>query len=298
MMILTLTNCPPSLRGDLTKWLQEINTGVYVGQVSVRVRDEIWKRVLDNVKSGKATMVFDAGNEQRMDFRVHNSEWEPIDFDGLKLMLRPSPARIQKLSELRKGFSNAAKRHMGRRMLPRGHAEDSLPRRYVVVDLETTGLSALEDEIIEIGALLVSEREVVGQYQALVRSGARIPPSVRELTGLCDEILQSEGRDIVEVLPEFLAFSGALPVVSHNADFDYGFLRAACRLCAVPLFSNQCVDTLTLAHRLVEDVRDYKLATLLEFFGIKPEGAHRSMDDCMSTMLLYEKLIEIRQKEG
>ena len=96
MIVVTLTDCPPALRGDLTKWLQEVNTGVYVGQVSARVRGEIWERVRENAKSGRATMVFSANNEQRMDFRVHNTNWEPIDFDGVKLMLRPSPARAQK----------------------------------------------------------------------------------------------------------------------------------------------------------------------------------------------------------
>ena len=86
MIVLTLMDCPPALRGDLTKWLQEVNTGVYVGQVSARVRDGIWERVCENAKSGRATMVFSANNEQRMDFRVHNTSWEPIDFDGLKLI--------------------------------------------------------------------------------------------------------------------------------------------------------------------------------------------------------------------
>lgn len=45
MIVIILNNCPPALRGDLTKWLQEVNTGVYVGQVSARVRDELWARV-------------------------------------------------------------------------------------------------------------------------------------------------------------------------------------------------------------------------------------------------------------
>ena len=54
MIVITLTDCPPALRGDLTKWLQEINTGVYVGHVSARVRDEIWKRVRESAKGGPA----------------------------------------------------------------------------------------------------------------------------------------------------------------------------------------------------------------------------------------------------
>jgi CRISPR-associated protein Cas2 len=295
MIVITLTDCPPALRGDLTKWLQEINAGVYVGQVSARVRDEIWKRVQKSAKTGNATMVFSANNEQRMDFRVHNTSWEPIDFDGLKLMLRPCPARVKKLSELRIGFSNAARMRMARQMQRRKYGGKPLPERYIVVDVETTGLSAAEHEIIEIGAITVGERQIEARFHALVKAKSSIPQPIKALTGISDEILQQEGRELAEVMPEFLAFAGDLLVVSHNSDFDYGFLRAACESCGLPLFSNQCVDTLALARRLVYDVKDYKLATLLDYFGIEANGAHRSEEDCLATKQLYEKLIEIRQ---
>ena len=86
MIVVSLTNCPPKLRGDLTKWLIEINAGVYVGRVSARVRDELWQRICENVKEGRATMVFSANNEQGMDFYVHNTTWKPVEFDGITLM--------------------------------------------------------------------------------------------------------------------------------------------------------------------------------------------------------------------
>lgn len=68
MVIVVLEKCPLSLRGDLTKWLQEVSLGVYVGRVSARVRDELWKRICEECKSGRATMVFPARNEQHFDF--------------------------------------------------------------------------------------------------------------------------------------------------------------------------------------------------------------------------------------
>ena len=295
MIVITLTDCPLALRGDLTKWLQEVNTGVYVGQVSARVRDEIWKRVKDSAKSGRATMVFSTNNEQRMDFRVHNTSWEPIDFDGLKLMLRPSPARVRRLSEIRMGFSNAARIRKAREMSRRKRGAKPLPERYIVVDLETTGLSAAEHEIIEIGAILVNNRQIEARFHSLIKAKAKIPQSIATLTGLTDKILQQEGRELAEVVSEFLMFAGELPVISHNADFDFGFLRAACENCDLPLFSNQCIDTLALARRLLENMKNYKLVTLLNHFGIEMSGVHRSTEDCLSTKQLYEKLIEIRQ---
>ncbi len=294
MIVITLTNCPPNLRGDLTKWLQEINTGVYVGRVSARVRDEIWKRVKENAKSGTATLVFSANNEQRMDFRIHNTNWEPIDYDGLKLILRPSPARLRMKGEQRRGFSTAAKVRKAKQMAGHNRSKNMLPETYVVVDLETTGLSPDTHEIIEIGAVMVKERQVAAQFQALVQTQhTKIPPSVEKLTGLTDEMLVSEGKELALALQEFLEFAADHPVVSHNANFDYQFIRNACERCNLPLFSNRSVDTVALSRRLIRDIDNYKLITLLEHFGIETKQAHRSIDDCLATHKLYVKLIEI-----
>ena len=142
MIILTMTDCPIGLRGDLAKWLLEISHGVFVGQVSARLRDQLWERIKETTKDGRVSMVFNTNNEQRLDFRVHNSTWEPIDFDGIKLMLRPSPSRIKQLGELRLGFSKASKRQMAKRAAKK--RDSTYPDTYVVIDLETSGLHMLQ----------------------------------------------------------------------------------------------------------------------------------------------------------
>ena len=58
MVVLTITNCPPALRGTLSRWMFEIHTGVYVGKMSAKVRDLLWDKVCENIKSGQATMVY------------------------------------------------------------------------------------------------------------------------------------------------------------------------------------------------------------------------------------------------
>jgi CRISPR-associated protein Cas2 len=115
MIVLVLNNCPVALRGDLSKWLMEISPGVFVGKVSARVRENLWSRVCRLLKDGRATMVYNARNEQHLDFRVHGNQWQPIDFDGIKLMLRPSPARVKKLGNLRLGYSKASKYRRAKR---------------------------------------------------------------------------------------------------------------------------------------------------------------------------------------
>jgi CRISPR-associated protein Cas2 len=300
MIVITVTNCPPALRGDLTTWLQEIDTGVYVGHVSARVREEIWERVCGNVKSGKALMVFSVANEQRMDFRVHNALWEPIDFDGLKLIMRPSVKRIRSSMGIRQGFSKAARFHKVRQINKNNlsrllDAEKSASKnQYIIVDIETSGLSPLKDHILEIGAVKVTGGEITRRFQVLIQSNIAIPPAIQALTGIKEELLAQEGIPLEQALKGFLDFAENLPVVAHNAGFDIGFLRAACTACKFPLFSNPSTDTYSLARRLLHDVNNFKLQTLAEYFDIRTDTSHRSMADCLVIKQLYDKLIEIR----
>ena len=162
-----MTNCPPKLRGDLSKWLCEINTGVYVGNVSSRVRDALWERVCQNLKNGQATLVFTTAGEQRMDFRTHNTAWETVDFDGIKLMRRPLP-------------------QAGRTKPSTGN--------YTVVDLETTGLKAASDSIIEYGALRVRDGVPVEELTMLVCVEENVPAEITAMTGLSAAELQHGKR--------------------------------------------------------------------------------------------------------
>lgn len=114
MVVLMLSACPAGLRGHLTRWLMEIGPGVFVGRVSVRVRDLLWDRVLELAKDGRAVMVYPARNEQGLDFRVHRSTWKPVDVDGLTLMLRPDSERspgheTSAVADLRPGWSRASR---------------------------------------------------------------------------------------------------------------------------------------------------------------------------------------------
>ncbi|GAB3597971.1 type I-E CRISPR-associated endoribonuclease Cas2e [Microbacterium tumbae] len=95
MIVLVLTACPPGLRGFLTRWLIEISAGVFVGKVTRRVRELLWERTVGMVRTGRAILVFSARNEQGLSFLVHGHHWEPIDIDGITLMLRPSEQQRQ-----------------------------------------------------------------------------------------------------------------------------------------------------------------------------------------------------------
>ncbi len=294
MIVITLTNCPLSLKGDLSKWFQEVSSGTYVGNVSARVRDRIWCRITENIKSGSATMVFSANNEQGMDFRVHNSNWEPISFDGLKLILRPSQAWMEKKTEIGTGFSKIAK--IRKAKLCNKGVNCKYPSEYVILDIETTGLSVVEDEILEIGAILVVGHNIKSTFHAMIKTKRKVPKFIKQLTGITDAMLNENGRELREVMPEFIDFVKEYTVISHNAAFDYQFIRKACKLLELPLFSNKSIDTLSLAKRTLKDVEDYKLETLLKHFNINFKVIHRSIEDCILLKQVYEKLINFQEK--
>jgi CRISPR-associated protein Cas2 len=116
--VLVVAACPVGLRGHLTRWLLEISAGVFVGRVSARVRDLLWQRTIDMVKTGRAIMVFGNDSEQGLAFRVHNHDWQPIDVDGITLMLRPNPndERLeQPATDRSHGWSSASRRRRFRR---------------------------------------------------------------------------------------------------------------------------------------------------------------------------------------
>jgi len=90
----------------------EISAGVFVGFVSARVRDLMWERVVELAKDGKAIMVYSTRGEQRLAFRVHRHQWQPVDVDGVTLMLRPAEGKQPHRPSTRSGWSKAAKYRM------------------------------------------------------------------------------------------------------------------------------------------------------------------------------------------
>jgi len=293
MIVLHLTDCPIGLRGDLTKWLLEISSGVFVGQISARVRDNLWERVRENCRKGRAIMVFNANNEQRLDFRIHGDTWEPVDYDGIKLVLRPSPSRLkenQNYNQIKAGFSKAAKIQAAKKF---STIKNRYPDSYVVLDLETTGLNPDRDEIIEIGAVKVSEKVVTERFHSLVMTSRLIPDMVTTLTGINNELLAAEGKPMEEVLSSFLSFIGDVPLVAHNIGYDRRFLDTACEVHEKPLITNRLIDTLDMSQKIIKGLYSYKLEDLAKHFCFEQSKFHRSMDDAETTRLLYEKLMKL-----
>lgn len=93
MLVIVLENAPPRLRGRLAVWLVEVRAGVYVGDLSKRVREMIWAQVEDGIEEGNAVMAWSTNTESGFDFlTVGTNRRLPVEFDGLKLVaFQPPP---------------------------------------------------------------------------------------------------------------------------------------------------------------------------------------------------------------
>lgn len=164
---------------------------------------------------------------------------------------------------------------------------------FVVVDLETTGGSPATSAITEIGAVKTRGGEIVGEFQTFVDPGGPIPPFIVALTGITDAMVMAAPR-VEAVLPSFLEFLGDSVLVAHNARFDVGFLKAACKDHGYAWPGNDVVDTLTLARRATtkEEAPNKKLATLARLFGSTVEPNHRALEDARATSQVLHGLFE------
>ena len=289
MIVLTMTNCPPKLRGDLSKWLLEINTGVYVGNVNARVRELIWKRVCENIKNGQATLVFPANNEQHMDFYVHNTNWQPIDLDGIKLMKHPK--NIYEQGEmLKSGFSNAAKRRMG--LKKNARRVEKADNDFVIIDIETTGLSVENDEILEIGAIRIVNGKTVEEYERLIAVKTEIAQNISELTGITQEQVKENGKPINEALPSFMDFVKGSEVAGYNVNFDHDFLLAECSRQGIDITKIKFTDVMTIVKSKLKGMRSYNLESVAKRLGITTKQQHRALSDCYLLYQVYSKLNE------
>lgn len=109
MTVIILTNCPPGLRGLLTRWLLQISPGVFIGKPSARVRQVLWDEVHEYAGNGRALLVYTTNNEQGFAFEAFEHKWRPVDHEGMTLIERPKNQE-KALTPSKKGWSKASKR--------------------------------------------------------------------------------------------------------------------------------------------------------------------------------------------
>jgi DNA polymerase III epsilon subunit family exonuclease len=170
---------------------------------------------------------------------------------------------------------------------------------FVVVDLETTGVSAERDAIVEIGAVRVSRLRAVDSFQTLLREPGAPPLSkaITALTGI-DAALLEEAPPAPRALAAFrlwLAAAPRAPFVAHNAAFDARFTQRALDAHGLPPLRVPILCTRKLARRILPRLGRYDLDHLCAHFGIANASRHRALGDAQVTAralieLLHEAL--------
>ena len=297
MVVITLTNCPMALRGDISKWLMEVSQGVYCGNISAKVRDELWKRLCENIKDGQAVMVYNASGEQHLDIRLHNSHWEIVDYDGIKLIRHPSPKRRKDkevISGKKKESLTAVEIQKRNKYINRKKREAYNSKNYCVIDLETTGRSIDDDCIIEIGLIKVRNEKIEASFECLVNNECIIPKEIEKLTGISTQMLRSEGITLEQAVLKALEFIGEDILVGYNIRFDYSFLLMAIQKTGIKSIRNRQIDVMSIAKKYIDDINDYKLATVTDYLNVEHYENHRALADCITTHRVYTKLKELQ----
>lgn len=173
--------------------------------------------------------------------------------------------------------------------------EDMPANEFVVFDIETTGLSAKNDMITEIGAVKIKDGSVVDSYSQLIDPGIPIPELIVKLTGITDEMVKGKPK-IDKVIKEFYDFIGDHVVVAHNAKFDIGFIRN--KLNSLGLnFTNPVLDTLELSRTVYPNLKNHKLKTLVKYLDVELLNHHRAVDDAVATSkILIKTLDKLKQR--
>jgi len=167
---------------------------------------------------------------------------------------------------------------------------------FSVVDVETTGLSAIYDRVIEVAVVSVEGGEVVSRWSTLVDPRVALPPFITRLTGIQAGMLRGRPT-FAEVAPRLREALGEGPLVAHNASFDEPFLRHAFTRTGARLeLPRLC--TLRLARRLLPRLRSYGLEALLRHLDIEVGHRHRALPDAEATAQLLLRLLPLAAEHG
>jgi DNA polymerase III subunit epsilon len=165
---------------------------------------------------------------------------------------------------------------------------EHLPERFIVFDLETTGLTAGTHEIIEFGAIRVNRNAVEHEtFQMLVKPQRKVPKKITELTGITQQMIDAEGGSLAEAMQGFVGFVGDLRLVSFNAEFDMAFLDAACDQLGRPRVRNDVPCALKMSRRAWPGRKSYRLADLARDGNLSAANSHRALGDCERALIVY-----------
>ncbi len=163
-------------------------------------------------------------------------------------------------------------------------------KNYVVIDTETTGLSNRTDEIIEIGMVKIENGNIVDEYSTLIKPNCIISTAASKVNGIYDSDVKN-APSFNDVCNDIYKFINGNTIVAHNASFDISFLKRQSEECGIETDEIFYVDSIDIAKNSINNIANYKLDTIVKFFGLSEQN-HRALDDARQTAIIVQKCIE------
>jgi DNA polymerase III epsilon subunit family exonuclease len=169
---------------------------------------------------------------------------------------------------------------------------------FVVFDIETTGPKMPPSRVMEIGAARVRDGRIVAEFQTLVNPLMPIPPFIAGLTGIRDEMVAG-APPFEEVAADWLDFADTAVLVAHNAIFDVRFINHEVgHVFPGRRMMNSHICTVSLARRVLPELKSFRLAALAEHFAVPHRTRHRAGDDALATARVLLRLLEHLEENG
>ncbi|WP_304152024.1 exonuclease domain-containing protein [Finegoldia magna] len=164
----------------------------------------------------------------------------------------------------------------------KGNSLDYFPDTYCILDLETTGFSPINDDIIEVGIIKVNKNQIVDEYTSLVKPVKKnVTKHITDITGITNEMLEDSPL-FSEICNEIFQFIGNSIIVAHNAHFDINFIYDNFKINNKIDFSNDFFDTFYASKKLLPELKHHRLNDVANYFNINFIG-HRALNDCKAT---------------
>ncbi|NHN28343.1 PolC-type DNA polymerase III [Paenibacillus agricola] len=168
---------------------------------------------------------------------------------------------------------------------------------YVIFDIETTGLSIINNKIIELAGVRMKDGKELDRFSSFINPHVKIPYNIQQLTNITDDMVV-DAPELEDVLPKFIEFIGDCVLVAHNARFDMGFIHENCKRLGIPKVTNPSLDTVELARLLFPTMKNHRLNTLSDKFKVGLDNHHRALDDSIALGYILFHLIKEAAERG
>ena len=175
----------------------------------------------------------------------------------------------------------------------REHFSGLEKERFVIVDIETTGLDFSTNEIIEVAAMKVENKEIIDVFDSLIDPNSEISPEITRITGITQDMVEGHPK-ISDISSKILEFFGDAILIAHNSSFDIPFLKHHLK----KNFNNQIVCTLKASRYLLPNLANHKLHTVAAHFGVTAQNRHRALGDVETTLQVWLNMIPLLRDKG